>query len=117
MAAAQPKKADADAAGASAAAKPGQVAPAAAVTELTLRFSADSYVEVFDASGKALFQDVGGADSVRTVRGKAPLRVMLGNAPGVGVEINGHRTPIEARPDGSAHFVVSKDGRAVKRGS
>jgi cytoskeleton protein RodZ len=85
-------------------------------TELTLHFTSDSWAEVYDATGKRLFADVGAASSVRTVRGKAPLRVMLGNGPGVGVDINGHRTAIESttRDDGSARFTVQKDGRLVK---
>jgi cytoskeleton protein RodZ len=84
--------------------------------QLTLHFSADSWTEVYDATGARLFYDVGSADSVKTLKGTAPLRVVLGNASGVAVEINGHPTPISklSLPDGSAQFVVNRSGRAVR---
>jgi len=81
--------------------------------EVTLRFSADSWTEVYDASGGRLFYDVGAADSAHTVKGAPPLRVVLGNAAGVAVAVNGHDAPIDklTQPDGSAQFVVSRSGR------
>ena len=83
--------------------------------ELTLRFSSDSWAEVYDASGQRLFYDVGTASSAHTVRGPAPLRVVLGNASGVAVEYNGRPAliPASTRPDGSARFVINAHGRAV----
>jgi hypothetical protein len=107
-----------------AAASPAAATTAAALTAgppkdtlLTLRFTSDSWAEVYDANGQRLFYDVGGAASVHTVHGKPPLKVMLGNGPGVGVEVNGHHAAIDStlRPDGSAHFTVNKDGRVLKR--
>jgi cytoskeleton protein RodZ len=81
--------------------------------ELTLRFSAESWAEVYDSSGERLFYDVGPADSVRTFKGTPPLRVVLGNAPGVAVEVNGRVTDLAnlTHTDGSAQFVVSRAGR------
>jgi cytoskeleton protein RodZ len=81
-----------------------------------LRFSADSWAEVYDASGARLFYDVGAADTVQTIKGTPPLRVMLGNAPGVVLEVNGHATAITplVRPDGSAQFLINRSGRAVR---
>ena len=83
--------------------------------ELTLRFSSDSWAEVYDASGQRLFYDVGTASSAHTVRGPAPLRVVLGNASGVAVEYNGRPAPVPAstQPDGSARFVINAHGRAT----
>jgi len=94
-------------------------APAAAArspareAQLTLRFSADSWAEVYDSSGERLFYDIGAADSVRTFKGTAPLRVVLGNAPGVAVEVNGRSADLATltHADGSAQFVVSRAGR------
>ena len=63
-------------------------------TQLTLHYSADSWTEVYERSGRRLFYDVGAANSVKTVSGSAPLRVVLGNASGVSVEVNGHGKPI-----------------------
>jgi cytoskeleton protein RodZ len=83
--------------------------------ELTLKFSSDSWAEVYDASGQRLFYDVGAAASAHTVRGPAPLRVILGNASGVAVEYNGRPAliPATAQPDGSARFVINARGRIV----
>ncbi len=83
--------------------------------ELTLKFSSDSWAEVYDASGQRLFYDVGAAASAHTVRGQAPLRVILGNASGVAVEYNGRPAliPAAVQPDGSARFVINAHGRTV----
>lgn len=105
---------------------PPKQAPAAAATgpsathvkdaELTLKFSADSWAEVYDASGQRLFYDVGAAASSHTMKGPAPLRIVLGNASGVAVEFNGRPAAItnSMLPDGSAHFSINARGRAVR---
>ena len=83
--------------------------------ELTLKFSSDSWAEVYDASGERLFYDVGAASSAHTVKGPAPLRVILGNASGVAVEFNGRPALIPAviQPDGSTRFVINAHGRTA----
>jgi cytoskeleton protein RodZ len=83
--------------------------------ELTLRFSSDSWAEVYDASGQRLFYDVGAASSAHTMKGLAPLRVVLGNAAGVAVEYNGRPAlvPASNQADGSTRFVINARGRAV----
>ncbi|MDB6045667.1 MAG: hypothetical protein JWM63_4218 [Gammaproteobacteria bacterium] len=115
-----------DAKSPSPAAVPPKQAPAAAAAvtsaphrkdaELTLKFSADSWAEVYDASGQRLFYDVGAAASAHTVKGPAPLRIVLGNASGVAVEFNGRPAPIATSvlPDGSAQFSINARGRAVR---
>jgi cytoskeleton protein RodZ len=84
--------------------------------ELTLRFSAESWAEVYDSTGGRLFYDIASAQSVRTFKGTPPLRVVLGNAPGVAVEINGHVADLAGltHPDGSAQFLVSRTGRVSR---
>ncbi|MDB6089412.1 MAG: hypothetical protein JWN85_2196 [Gammaproteobacteria bacterium] len=84
--------------------------------ELTLKFSADSWAEVYDASGQRLFYDVGAAASAHTVKGPAPLRIVLGNASGVAIEFNGRPAAITSSvlPDGSAKFSINARGRAVR---
>ena len=86
--------------------------------ELTLKFNADSWAEVYDASGETLFNDVGAASSTHTVRGPAPLRVVLGNAAGVTLEFNGRPAvvPASTRPDGSARFSINAHGRTIAAG-
>lgn len=84
---------------------------------LTLRFSADSWVEVYDADGERLLFDIGSADTTRTLNGAAPLRVVLGNASGVALEVNGQPAVIPesaVRDDGHARFVVNRSGRIVR---
>jgi cytoskeletal protein RodZ len=85
-------------------------------SQVTLRYSADSWTEVYDASGARLFYDVGAADSVQTVVGTPPLRVVLGNASGVSVEFNGHSKAIAnlSRPDGSVQFSINRSGQVVR---
>jgi len=84
-------------------------------SELTLKFNADSWAEVYDATGQRLFNDVGAASSTHTVRGPAPMRVVLGNAAGVSLQFNGRPAAVPAsnRPDGSARFVINAHGRTV----
>jgi len=93
-------------------------APRSKDGELTLKFSSDSWAEVYDASGQRLFYDVGAAASAHTMKGPAPLRVILGNASGVAVEFNGRPAPIPAgvQPDGSTRFIINAHGRTVPAG-
>ena len=83
--------------------------------ELILKFSSDSWAEVYDAAGQRLFYDVGTASSAHTVKGPAPMRVVLGNAAGVALEFNGRPAlvPANVRPDGSVRFVINAHGRAA----
>jgi len=85
-------------------------------SQVTLHYSADSWTEVYDSTGARLFYDVGTANSVRSVVGTPPLRVVLGNASGVSVEYNGHTKPIAklSRPDGSVQFSITRSGEIVR---
>jgi cytoskeleton protein RodZ len=86
-----------------------------AEAQLALKFSAVSWVEVYDASGQRLVAALNPPDSVRTLNGSPPLRVVLGNAPGVALRLNGQPVTIDGlvRPDGSARFLLERSGRAV----
>ena len=61
---------------------------------LRLSFSADSWVDVRDAEGRRVFAGQGRANSVKTVAGAAPMRVYLGFASGVQLEINNRAVAI-----------------------
>jgi cytoskeleton protein RodZ len=61
---------------------------------LRLSFSADSWVDVHDAAGRRVFAGNGLANSVRTIAGVAPMRVYLGFAGGVQLEINNRAVAI-----------------------
>lgn len=91
-----------------------QPVPVAGHAQLALTFKAASWVEVYDARGRRLLHGVEAADSARTLAGAAPLRVVLGNAPGVALQLNGQAVPLEGlvHHDGSAHIVIDGSGRA-----
>jgi cytoskeleton protein RodZ len=95
---------------------PPPVSPKKNQSQVTLRYSSDSWTEVYDATGARLFYDVGSANSVQTMVGTPPLRVVLGNASGVAVEFNGHSMPVSklAHPDGSVQFSINRSGRVVR---
>ena len=84
--------------------------------EVTLRFSADSWVEVYDANGQKLFYDVGSASSSHTVSGTPPFRVTVANAPGVSLDVNGKSTavPANAVKGDEAQFLINRAGRIVR---
>ena len=62
--------------------------PGAGRARLRLSFSADSWVDIHDATGKRTFAGNGLANSVKTLSGVAPLHVYLGFGSGVQLEIN-----------------------------
>lgn len=96
-------------------ATPGVEAPAAVLpgqVELLFAFAADSWIEVYDGSGRAVLYDLGKAGTERAVAGVAPLSVTLGNAPGVALAVNGKRVTVPSPRGGEtvARFGVVADG-------
>jgi cytoskeleton protein RodZ len=85
-------------------------------TRLKLDLTNDSWIEVYDSRGGKLFYDVASAGSVQTVSGRGPLRVVLGNATGVTVEVDGQAREIPAGAvDGEgASFVVNRSGSLAR---
>jgi len=95
------------------AATPTGPAPAAGPgkVSLQLKFSGDSWVEIFDGSGKAVLYDLGKAGSERTVTATAPLSVTLGNGTVVGMAVNGRPLPPAPRTQGViSRFSIGADG-------
>jgi cytoskeleton protein RodZ len=109
-------KASATAPADAAAALPKKEEAPARETRLKLDLANDSWIEVYDAQGKKLFYDVASAGSVQTVSGRGPLRVVLGNAAGVTVEVDGNAREIPAgASDGEgARFVVNRSGSLAR---
>jgi len=105
--------------GAGAAAPPsapeGSAAVAAGEARLALTFSAASWVEVSDAGGRRLLQGLIDAGAARTLSGASPLRVILGNAKGVALQVNGRPVALAGlvRRDGSARLLIDETGRAA----
>ena len=92
---------------------PSQETPAPArETRLRLELSNESWIEVYDSRGQRLFYDVAGAGSVQSIAGRPPLRVVLGNAAAVTVQVDGKPRDIPAGAvDGEgARFVINRSG-------
>jgi cytoskeleton protein RodZ len=91
---------------------PREAPPPARPARLTLQLTNDSWVEVYDSRGERLYYDVASAGSVQSVEGLPPLRVTLGNAAGVAIEVNGRsrEIPASAMDGEGARFVVNRSG-------
>jgi cytoskeleton protein RodZ len=77
-----------------------------------LEYSDASWTEIYDAEGKQLMFSLGEIGRVRTVTGTPPLRVTLGNASAVTVQVN-ERPVVVPRRAGrdSAKFSIRADGQ------
>jgi len=114
-----PSGAAADTGAANGAEAPAPPPPGAGRARLRLSFSADSWVDIHDASGKRTFAGNGLANSVKTISGLAPLHVYLGFGSGVQLEINDRAVAIGpqffagdvARFEADADGVLRRDSR------
>ena len=79
---------------------------------ISLAFATDSWVEVYDGSGKAVLYDLGRAGTQRSIAAAAPLSVTIGNAPGVTLVVNGRPASVPTVPGGGtvARFRIEADG-------
>lgn len=66
----------------------------AGYARLRLSFSANSWVDVHDAEGRRLYSGNGLANSVKTIAGDAPMKVYLGFANGVQLQVNSRAVAI-----------------------
>jgi cytoskeleton protein RodZ len=90
-------------------------AGAAGSAQLQLRFSAPSWVEVSDAEGRRLLHGLMEGGSTHELRGSPPLRVVLGNAPAVALQLDGRALSVAAlvHRDGSAHLSIDAAGNVT----
>jgi len=90
----------------------GATGAGAGVVRLRMSFSAESWVEVHDAAGHRVFSGYGQANSVKTLVGDGPLRVYLGFASGVQLEVNERAVAIGAAfvHSNVARFQAGADG-------
>jgi cytoskeleton protein RodZ len=97
---------------ASAAAADAEAAAGMGRAHLRMSFSADSWVDIRDAAGRRVFAGNGRANSVKTVAGIAPMRVYLGVASGVQLEINDRAVAIgpQFMAGDVARFEAGADG-------
>lgn len=94
-----PQSAAAQPAAAPAGPTPAQIAAAANAPDgaVTLQFTEASWARVEDAAGKVLLADLQRAGDSRTLKGKLPFTVFLGNGPGVSVEFEGKPVDFSGR--------------------
>lgn len=100
----------------------GPVPSAAAATvavprqiEATFTYSADSWTEVYDATGRRLLYGMATGPTIRKLVGAPPLSVLVGNAAGVTIDVDGRAASIArfVRPDHTAWFLIAADGRVL----
>lgn len=86
-----------------------------AAMDAVLTYSADSWTEVYDATGRRLLYGVSSAHATRRLQGIAPLSVTLGDASAVTIEVGGRAASISrfVRPDRTARFLIAADGRVL----
>jgi cytoskeletal protein RodZ len=84
---------------------------AAGQMQLRLVFNDASWTEIYDATGKRLMYGLGESGKVSTVSGTPPIRVTLGKASAVTVQVN-DRPVVVPRKSGkdAAKFVVAASG-------
>ena len=82
---------------------------------IALKFSAPTWVEVYDAGGRRLLYGMVTAPSARTLDGHGPLRVLLGDASSVTLQVNGRPASFArfVRANHTARFLIAADGRAM----
>jgi cytoskeleton protein RodZ len=61
------------------------------VEHLRFSFEGESWIEVRDGAGKIIYSGVSGAGSTRTVQGKPPFALVIGNARQVSLEYKGEK--------------------------
>jgi cytoskeleton protein RodZ len=77
-----------------------------------LRFTGESWVEVYDADGNPLVYELYDAGRARTINARPPLRVFLGQVNAVTFAIDGRRVDLapHAKRDGTARFTIAAGG-------
>ncbi len=93
------------------AALPESTAMARALT-VEFKFSGESWVEVYDANNHQVLYELGVVGNARQIQAVPPLRVVLGAASAVSVQVNSTAITVPAKNirDGVARFVVKVDG-------
>ena len=85
-------------------------APGPGSVRLALQFRENSWVEIYDASGTRLAYELAAAGSERTLRGGAPLRILLGNPGGVNLAVDGRPVSFGEPVRGDSPLRLSLDG-------
>lgn len=93
------------------AAPAGSTTPAAGAVRLRIEFKDASWAEIYDATGKSLMFGLGESGRVRDLSGTPPLRVTLGKASAVTVQVNDRPIVVPRRAGrDAAKFVITAGG-------
>jgi len=97
---------------------PSNTKPAATATgdiDATLTYSADSWTEVYDATGRRLLYGMSTGPATRRLQGAPPLNVILGDASKVTLAVDGRAESLShfVRPDHTARFLIAADGQLL----
>jgi cytoskeleton protein RodZ len=85
--------------------------PAAGAVNLRIEFNEASWTEIEDATGKRLMFGMGESGRVRTLSGTPPLRVTLGKASAVAIQVNDRPIVVPRRAGrDAAKFVIAAGG-------
>lgn len=92
-----------------------KAAPSPPPIDVVLAYSADSWTEVYDATGRRLLYGLSSGPATRKIEGVPPLSVILGDASGVTLEVGGRAMPISrfVRSDHTARFLIAADGHVL----
>ena len=91
----------------------GQAAIPGEALELVLQFHEESWAEVTAAGGERLFYGLGAPGRRAVLVGVPPIDVLLGNADGVALEVDGVARPITGRRGNLARFSLPASARAA----
>jgi cytoskeleton protein RodZ len=86
------------------------------LVRLRLAFEADSWLEIYDVDNRRLFFGTATVGAPIDLQGRAPLRVIVGNAPAATLELNGRRVEVPAealRGRRAAALRVNADGQLL----
>jgi cytoskeleton protein RodZ len=105
---------DSETGAASESAQAGMAVSSTSAANLTVRlqFTGNSWVEIYDARNKVVLYDMGTTNTLRDITGMPPLRVVLGAADAVKLQVNSQAISIPAShvEAGVAHFVLNASG-------
>ncbi|SPJ14898.1 XRE family transcriptional regulator (fragment) [Burkholderiales bacterium] len=87
---------------------PAPTSPTAGPAALVLRIRSEAWIEVVQSDGATLLSQICAAGTVQTIKGTAPLRVVVGNSAGVEVQFRGAAVDLGryTNPNGVARLTL-----------
>ena len=84
------------------------------IENIAVHFTADSWVDIRDATGKRLLRSLGVAGATKEVQGVAPFQVLIGYGPGVEIKYNGEPYDFSKHQGKQevARFTLNSDDRS-----